>query len=137
MLTRDHTVLPATHTFIHKWNEPSCRYSPPAQSVTALWPVLIFRPAEGRRLSWSEWLVTNRGGLLPADGHPSITNRARRRVTSLIEANVLPLNQAGTYCGRVMAGLQVTSGHRITGLRITDQSGRIADGLLCHSLAVV
>jgi len=22
MLTRDHTVLPATHTFIHKWNEP-------------------------------------------------------------------------------------------------------------------
>ena len=22
MLTRDHTVLPATHTLIHKWNEP-------------------------------------------------------------------------------------------------------------------
>ena len=22
VLTRDHTVLPATHTFIHKWNEP-------------------------------------------------------------------------------------------------------------------
>jgi len=22
MLTRDHTVLPATHTFIHKQNEP-------------------------------------------------------------------------------------------------------------------
>jgi len=22
VLTRDHTVLTATHTFIHKWNEP-------------------------------------------------------------------------------------------------------------------
>jgi len=22
VLTRDHTVLPATRTFIHKWNEP-------------------------------------------------------------------------------------------------------------------
>ena len=26
------------------------------QSVSALWPVLIFRPAEGRRLSWPGWL---------------------------------------------------------------------------------
>ena len=25
-LKRDHTVLPATHTFIHKWNEPYCLY---------------------------------------------------------------------------------------------------------------
>ena len=32
---------------------------PQPQSVTALWPVLIFRPAESRRLSWPEWLVTN------------------------------------------------------------------------------
>jgi len=24
---RRHTVLSATHTFIHKWNEPSCLYS--------------------------------------------------------------------------------------------------------------
>jgi len=29
----------------------------------ALWPVLIFRPAERRRLSWFPWLVTNVGGL--------------------------------------------------------------------------
>jgi len=28
---RDHTVLPANHTFIHKWDEPStCLYSPAA-----------------------------------------------------------------------------------------------------------
>ena len=25
----DHTVLPATHTFIHKWDEPSCRRASP------------------------------------------------------------------------------------------------------------
>jgi len=31
VLTRDHTVLPATHTFIHKWNEPSCLCSPAAE----------------------------------------------------------------------------------------------------------
>jgi len=27
-------------------------FTPQPQSITALWPVLIFRPAEGRRLSW-------------------------------------------------------------------------------------
>jgi len=31
VLRRDHTVLPATHTFIHKWNEP---YLPLLPSVT-------------------------------------------------------------------------------------------------------
>jgi len=35
--------------------------SPSPLSITALWLVLIFHPAEGRRLSWPEWLVTNRG----------------------------------------------------------------------------
>jgi len=28
------------------------------QNITALYPVLISRPAEGRRLSWPEWLIT-------------------------------------------------------------------------------
>ena len=46
MLTSDHTVLPATHTFIHK-------FTPQPQSVTALYPVLISRPAEGKTLNWS------------------------------------------------------------------------------------
>ena len=32
-------------------------------SVTTLLPVLIFRPPEGGRLSWPEWLVTCRDGL--------------------------------------------------------------------------
>ena len=30
VLTGNHTVLPATHTFIHEWNEQSCLYSPAA-----------------------------------------------------------------------------------------------------------
>jgi len=38
-------------------------FTPQQQSNVALWPALIFRPTEGRRLSWPEWLVTNQGGL--------------------------------------------------------------------------
>ena len=30
LTSNDHTVLPATHTFIHEWNEPSFLYSPAA-----------------------------------------------------------------------------------------------------------
>ena len=59
MLTRDHTVLPATHTFIQKWNEPylPLLITPQPHSITALWPVLISCPAEGGRLSyWPGWL---------------------------------------------------------------------------------
>jgi len=60
VLTRDHTALPAAHTFIDKWNEPylSLRQltQPQPQSVAPLWLVLIWRPAEGRSLSWRGWL---------------------------------------------------------------------------------
>jgi len=56
MLTMNHTVLPATHTFIHKWNEPSCFYSPAA----------VHQHTLARTLD-----------------HPS-TNCVRRRVTWLI-----------------------------------------------------
>jgi len=54
MLTRDHTVLllPATHMHVY----PHPAFTPQPQSITAVWPVLIFRPAEGRRLSWPGWL---------------------------------------------------------------------------------
>jgi len=54
VLTRDDKGLPVTNTFIHKWNEPNLPLlDPQPQSITALWLVLIFRPAEGRRLSWT------------------------------------------------------------------------------------
>ena len=50
MLTRDHTVIPATLTFIHLWNEPSCLYSPAAEHHPTL-ARTHFRPTKGRRLS--------------------------------------------------------------------------------------
>jgi len=83
-----------TYTFIYKWNEPYLfAFTPQPHSITTFWPVLIFRPEEGRILSWPECLVTNRGGL-PAPC-PS-TNRARHRVTSMIETHALLLSQAAT-----------------------------------------
>jgi len=40
VLTRDHTVLdlPATYTFIHKWNEP---YLPELQPDLRLWDIKL------------------------------------------------------------------------------------------------
>jgi len=58
-LTRDRTVLPAIHTLSHP---AFALYSQP-QSIIALWPVLIHRCAEGKRLSWPGWLVTYRDGM--------------------------------------------------------------------------
>ena len=43
---------PATHTCIHKWNEPYLPLTASRKIVAALWLVLISRPAGGRRLSW-------------------------------------------------------------------------------------
>jgi len=66
VLTRDHTVLPATYTFIHKWNEP---YLPltPCCTGSPHWLVLISRPADDRMLSWPgclgellRWLTARR-----------------------------------------------------------------------------
>ena len=74
----------------------TCLCSPAAERHRTLqWLVLVFRPAEGRRLSWPEWLATNRGGL-PACRRSSIPVRARQGLTSLIETNALPLSQAAT-----------------------------------------
>jgi len=83
----DHTVLFAY---------PSCLWwlIPQPQRITALWPVLNSRPTENRQLSWPGWLITYRGGI-PAPKtvtYPS-TNRAQRRVTSLICTTPLPLRQ--------------------------------------------
>jgi len=52
VLTRDHTVLPATHAFIHEWNEPTCihfvsihQMAHPSKT-THIWIslLLIYRP---------------------------------------------------------------------------------------------
>jgi len=50
MLMKDHVVLPAIHSFIDIWNEPVLA-SHRTSLQSALWLVLVFRPAEGRRLS--------------------------------------------------------------------------------------
>jgi len=53
------------HTYVYPQMERTIpAFTAQLQSITALWPVLIFRPVEGRSLSWPEWLVTNQGGLL-------------------------------------------------------------------------
>ena len=61
----------------------------------------IYRPRKDKRLSRPAWLVTYRD-IVPPPGvepghvtHPS-TNRARRRVTSLIRPTPLPLRHAAT-----------------------------------------
>jgi len=61
----------------------------------------IYRPRKDERLSQPAWLVTYRNKVLPPGvepvhvTHPS-TNRARRRVTSLIRPMLLPLRYAAT-----------------------------------------
>ena len=41
-------------------------FTPQPQEITALWPVLIFHPAEGRRLSWPVKSPTNSNKALKA-----------------------------------------------------------------------
>ena len=58
-------------------------------------------PTEGRRLSRPSWLATYQDGLPARSTHTVIypsTNRARSRVTSLIETNALPLSHATNCC---------------------------------------
>jgi len=53
--------LPASRLSTNGTSHPA--FTPQPQSITALWPVLVSRSAEGRRLSWPGWLVTCRGGM--------------------------------------------------------------------------
>jgi len=43
-------------------------FTPQPQSIITLWTVLIFHPAEGRRLSWPQWA---RWFTHPQTVHPS------------------------------------------------------------------
>jgi len=71
MLTRDHAVLPATHAFIHKWNEP---YLPllPSRRTSPHFGWYSF-PVPLRVGGWVGLggLVKYWGGLSAEDGHPS------------------------------------------------------------------
>jgi len=61
------SVLPATNIYPQvEWTIPI--FTPQPQSITTFWPVLIFLPAEGRRLSWcssirsAQWCCTTASG---------------------------------------------------------------------------
>jgi len=73
VLTRDHTVLPATHAHVYPQVESTVpAFKPQPQSVAALWLVLVSRPGEGRRLSWRGWL----GEKLGRFGRPKTVTRS-------------------------------------------------------------
>ena len=106
-VARDAQIWPVSargsHSFTcHPLTNHVCLYSPAADHhrPLAVWLVLT-APTCGRmaRLSWPGWLVMqwdrfSRTGSWTPDTltYPS-TNRARRRVTSLIETNALTLSQ--------------------------------------------
>ena len=72
-------------------------WSFPVQESVRSWQVLISRLAEGRKLSWPEWLITHQDGI-PADvlsTHLS-TNQTRYRATYVDVTKALPLNQVTT-----------------------------------------
>jgi len=52
--------MPPIHLSMNAMNQIA--FTPQLQSFTALWPVLISRSTDGRRLSWHGWPVTYRGG---------------------------------------------------------------------------
>jgi len=62
------------HPHIREWNMSHTSFTTRPQSITALWMILISRPAEGRRLSWQLTCVTWRNTDVvcpPEDGHLS------------------------------------------------------------------
>jgi len=62
VLTRDHTDLPAIHTFIHEWNEPYLPFLPSSR-VSSHFDQYSF-PIPTKRLSWPMWLVKYRGAFV-------------------------------------------------------------------------
>jgi len=72
-------------------------FTPQPQSSIALWAGLIFHPTESRSsLGQVVGYKPRRSTHSQTVTHYS-TNRARSRVTSLIETNVLPPSQAATH----------------------------------------
>jgi len=90
------TTQPATHI------QTIPAFTPQPQRVITLWLILIAPIHEGMaRLSWPGWLVTYRDKYPARELNPDIvthpsTNRARCRLTLLIEKNALPLCQTTT-----------------------------------------
>jgi len=88
---RQHTVLLANKSHL-PFSSPVAKHHRPIG-----W-YLFYCHTEGRRLSRPRWLVTYRNKVPPRESNPDTvtypsTNRAQRRLTSLIETNALPLRQ--------------------------------------------
>ena len=118
MSKKDHTVLPATHTFIFQWNEPYLPLLPSRRASSHFRRDSFSAPLwiEGW-VGMSGWLHLHTEVVYPPQtsverrrcnneaktqnplkfAGVSHTNRARTRVTSLIETNALPLSQAATH----------------------------------------
>jgi len=79
-----------------EWAIPA--FTPQLQSITALCPVLISHPAEGRRLSWpSGWLHTKM--LYPHTVIHLSTEQAQCRITSLTWTMAKPcMEQSSNQC---------------------------------------
>jgi len=63
-MLEDHTFLPATHTFIHEWNEPSCLYSVSIHQMASpgqgnSHPITAYYSVD-ERLSWLSWMTLYR-----------------------------------------------------------------------------
>jgi len=93
------STAPGLHPVSIHQTAPLVRWS--KHPITAYYS--IYRPQKDERLSRPAWLVTYRNKVPPLGvepghvTHPS-TNRARRRVTSLIRPTLLPLRHAATSC---------------------------------------
>jgi len=67
-------------------------FTPKPQRINTLWLVLIFRPREGRRLSWPGWMLHTKSELVcrpKTVTHPS-TNRP---IVLRLESNSRPLSR--------------------------------------------
>jgi len=89
----DHTVLPDNR---HRWTHP------PNPSQKGWYTTYL--PRRDGRVSWPRWLVTYGDSFT----HPQAVtnqsiNRTRRRVTTFIKTNALPLSQATTTTVRPQA----------------------------------
>jgi len=89
---RDHTVLPPSQTFIHKWNEPLF----PSHRSSLHFGQYISFAVIGRRLGWPRWLVTYLSGYhrhIAGEGHcviaapcPWSTARLQRSPIGCVES---------------------------------------------------
>ena len=97
-----------------EWATPAFTSQP--QSFTTLWSVLISHPAEGRRLScWVNlggWWHTETVYPRNETVNRLSTNRARRRITSLIRLTMLSLRHTAIMCRKDSNSWNNLQGHQ-------------------------